>query len=113
MVLLQISTGPRATHEARPIVMPEEIHVLSTDGQLEVSSEVQRTLRLRQGARVRLSIEDGIITLRSDAPPRSVDKGRPRWTDIRPARMTEGVSPRRRLIFPGECTSFRPALQDN
>jgi hypothetical protein len=71
----------------------EEIRVLSADGQLEVSSEVQRTLRLRQGARVRLSIEDGVITLRPDAPPRSVDDGRPRWTDIRPARMAKGVSP--------------------
>jgi hypothetical protein len=99
----QIAIGGSANSELRSsgaarveeLVMPilEEIRVLSADGQLEVSSEVQHTLRLRQGARVRLSIEDGAITLRPDAPPRPMDDGRPRWTDIRPARMTAGVSP--------------------
>jgi hypothetical protein len=67
----------------------EDVRVISADGRLEVSSEAQRTLRMRQGARVRLSIEDGVITLRPDAPSRSVSDGRPRWADIRPARMPE------------------------
>jgi hypothetical protein len=70
----------------------EEVRVISADGRLEVSSEVQRTLRMRQGARVRLSIEGGVITLRPDPPPRRADDGQPRWTDIRPARMTEEAS---------------------
>jgi hypothetical protein len=47
---------------------------------------------MRQGARVRLSIEGGVITLRADAPPRRTDDGQPRWTNIRPARMTEEAS---------------------
>jgi hypothetical protein len=47
----------------------EDVRVISADGRLEVSSEAQRTLRMRQGARVRLSIEDGVITSGPARPP--------------------------------------------
>jgi len=70
---------------------PEEIRVISADGRMEVPGEVERTLRLRQGARVRLSVENGVITLRPDVPRRPVDDRRPRWTDIRPAYSKERV----------------------
>jgi bifunctional DNA-binding transcriptional regulator/antitoxin component of YhaV-PrlF toxin-antitoxin module len=68
---------------------PKEIRVISADGRVEIPGEVERTLRLRQGARVRLSVENGVITLRPEISARPVDDGRPRWTDIRPAYTTE------------------------